>query len=261
MKIIEYTSTKLTIQQNAPKRHWLIGMIFTLVGLVALAGPEQLTTFKCERLNMKQGSCELVHASLITSDVKTFSLESIQEAKIETDPNSQGQASRLILITTTEQIPIISEYNSARENQSNARQKINSFLQTSNQPSLEIIVEDSRIFSYIFGGLFIIVGLVGSGLITQQYTCSFDKTVGAITLTRKGLLWQWSQKTMTSEILGLHVETNKKQSDKKKYRLSLVLNSGQKLNLGSNYELSRSETQKLIDCITTFLNVGVTNMW
>jgi hypothetical protein len=96
---------------------------------------------------------------------------------------------------------------------------------------------------------------------TQQCTCNFDKTVGAITLTRKGLLWKRSQKRTTSEIFGLHVETNKKQSDKKKYRLSIVLNSGQKLNLGQQYELSRLETQKLIDCITTFLNVGVTNMW
>jgi hypothetical protein len=260
MKILEYTSTKLTIQQNAPARHWIIGVIFILVGLVAIAGPEQLTTFKCDRLNMKQGSCELVHSSLIKSDVKTFSLESIQEAKLETNPNSQEQASRLILVTKTEQIPIISEYSSNFERQTNAMQQINNFLITSTQPSLEI-VEDSRIFSYFFGSLFIIAGLVGSGLMTQQCTCNFDKTVGAITLTRKGLLWKRSQKRTTSEIFGLHVETNKKQSDKKKYRLSLVLNSGQKLNLGQQYELSRLETQKLIDCITTFLNVGVTNMW
>lgn len=260
MKILEYTSTKLTIQQNAPARHWIIGMIFILIGLVAIAGPEQLTTFKCDRLNMKQGSCELVQSSLIASDVKTFSLESIQEAKLETNPNSQEQASRLILVTKTEQIPIISEYSSNFEHQRNIMQQINNFLVTSTQPSLEI-VEDSRIFSYLFGSLFIIAGLVGSGLMTQQCTCNFDKTVGAVTLTKKGLLWKRSQKRTTSEILGLQVETNKKQSDKNKYRLSLVLNSGQKLNLGSNYELSRLETQKLIDCITTFLNVGVTNMW
>ncbi len=260
MKILEYTSTKLTIQQNAPARHWIIGMIFILVGLVAIAGPEQLTTFKCDRLNMNQGSCELVHSSLIASDVKTFSLESIQEAKIEINPNSQEQASRLILVIKTEQIPIISEYSSNIEYQTNAMQKINNFLRTSTQPSLEI-VEDSRIFSYVFGSLFIIAGLVGSGLMTQQCTCNFDKTVGAVTLTKKGLLWKRSQKRTTSEIFGLHVETNKKQSDKKKYRLSLVLTSGQKLNLGQQYELSRSETQNLIDCITTFLNVGVTNMW
>ena len=61
MKILEYTSTKLTIQQNDPDRRWIIGMIFILIGLVAIAGPEQLTTFKCDRLNMNQGSCELVH--------------------------------------------------------------------------------------------------------------------------------------------------------------------------------------------------------
>lgn len=260
MKILEYTSTKLTIQQNAPARHWIIGVIFILVGGVAIAGPEQLTTFKCDRLNMKQGSCELVHSSLITSDVKTFSLESIQEAKIENNPNYQDQASRLILVTKTEQIPIISEYRFNFEHQTNAMQQINSFLSTSTQPSLEI-VEDSRIFSYVFGSLFIIAGLIGSGLMTQQCTCNFDKTVGAVTLTKKGLFWQRSQKRTTSEIFGLHVENNNKQSDKKKYRLSLVLTSGQKLNLGQQYELTRSETQKLIDCITTFLNVGVTNMW
>jgi len=260
MKILEYTSTKLTIQQNTPARRWIIGMIFILIGLVAIAGPEQLTTFKCDRLNMNQGSCELVHYSLITSDVKTFSLENIQEAKLETNSNSQEQASRLILVTKTEKIPIISEYGSNFENQKNAMQQINYFLITSTQASLEI-VEDSRIFSYFFGSLFIIAGLIGSGLMNQQCTCNFDKTVGAVTLTRKGFLWKRSQKRTTSEILGLQVETNKKQSDKKKYRLTLVLTSGQKLNLGQQYDLSRSETQKLIDCITTFLNVGVTNMW
>jgi hypothetical protein len=260
MKIIEYTSTKLTIQQNAPAKNWIIGMIFILIGGAAIAGPEQMTTFKCDRLNMNQGSCELIHYSLIKSDVKTFLIKNIQEAKIETNPNSPEQSSRLILVTKTETIPITSEYSSNLENQNNNMQKINTFLQKSNQSSLEV-VEDSRIFSYFFGSLFIMAGLVGSGLMAQQVTCNFDKTVGTVTLSRKRLFWKRCQKRTTSEILGVQVETNNKRSDKKKYRLSVVLTSGQKLNLGSNYELSRSETQKVIDCITTFLNVGVTNMW
>ncbi len=262
MKIIEYTSTKLTIQQNAPARHWLMGVIFILVGLVVLAGPEQLTTFKCTRLNVNQGSCELVHSSLIASDVKTFSLESIQAAKLEINSNFSEPTSRLVLVTKTENIPINHEFKSNLKHQENIQEKINNFLNNKKTTEVNLeIVEDSRIFSYVFGSLFISAGLIGSGLMTQQFTCNFDKTVGAVTLTKKGLFWKRSQKKTTSEIFGLHVENNKKQSDKKKYRLSLVLTSGQKLNLGQQYELSRGETQKLIDCITTFLNVGVTNMW
>lgn len=262
MKILEYTSTKLTLQQNAPRRHWIIGLIFILVGLVAIAGPEQVTTFKCERLNLNQGSCELIHYSLIKSDRQNFLLENIQEAKIETvyDSNSAGKY-RLVLVTNSnEKIPFVSEFEAENKKQVEAMNQINKFLKTPNQLNLEI-VKDERLFAYLFGGLFIGTGLISSGWMAQQTICNFDKTTGAVTLTKKGLLWKVSQKVSNSEVFGLHVETNKKKSAKNKYRISLVLTSGKKLNLGSKYELTRSETQKLIDCITTFLNVGVTNMW
>lgn len=261
MKILEYTSTKLTLQQNAPRKHWIIGLIFILVGLVAIAGPEQVTTFKCERLNLNQGTCELVHYSLIKSDRKKFLLENIQEAKIETVSGYNSEGYRLILVTSNaEKIPFVSEFESENKKQVEAMNEINKFLKTPSQFNLEI-VKDERLFAYLFGSLFIAAGLISSGWMAQQTTCNFDKTTGAVTLTRKGLLWKLSQKVNNSEIFGLHVENNKKKSAKNKYRISLVLTSGKKLNLGSKYELTRSETQKLIDCITTFLNVGVTNMW
>ena len=261
MKIVEYTSTKLTIQQNRPVRHWIIGMIFMIVGLIAILGPEQLTTLTCDRVTPNQGSCQLVHSSLLFSDEITIPLENLQEAKIQVNPSYGNDSSRIVLVTKNEQIPLTKELDSDFNQQYTKKiDRINNFIHESNQKYLKI-EQDNRLFRYIFGGLFLLVGFVGSGVITQEFTCQFDKTVGSLTLIKKGFLWTRRVKKPISDIIGLQVDKpqNKKQTNN--YRINLVLMSGKVIGLASAHESNRVEIKRLINCITTFLNIGITNHW
>lgn len=261
MKIVEYTSTKLTIQQNRPVKHWIIGMIFMIVGLIAIVGPQQVMTLTCDRVSPNNGTCELVHSSLLFSNVTSIPLENLQEAKTQANPTSPNESYRIVLVTKTDvQIPLMNEYSSDLEHQEMIAVKIKNFIDNINELSL-MIEEDRRLFSYLFGAFFLLAGLVGSGVITQEFTCEFDKTVGCLTLIKKGFLWTRRIKKSLYEIIGLQVETNQKQAEKKTYRISLLLASGKCIGLASGYESNRGETKKLINCLTTFLNIGVTNNW
>lgn len=257
MKIIEYTSTKLTICASRPVKHWIIGMTFTIVGLMAIVGPEQVTTLTCDRVSQNQGSCELVHSSLLFSDDLTIPLENVQEAKIQVNQSAANESSRIVLVTTNAQIPLMTDYSSDLEQQKMRVNTVNNFLQNRTQQNM-ILTEDSRLFSYIFGGAFLLAGLVGSGVVTQEFTCNFDKSVGCLTLIKKGLLWTRRVKKPISDIIGLQVDKVKKQQ-KKNYRISLVLMSGKRIGLTSGNEPNQGETKTLINCLTTFLNIGVTN--
>lgn len=260
MKILEYTSTKLTIQQNRPVRHWIIGMIFMIVGLIAILGPEQLTIFTCDRVTPNQGSCQLVHSSLIFSDEITIPLENLQAAKIQVNQSYGNESSRIVLVTKNGQIPLTKDDSSNLDQQYMRETQINNFLQNSNQKYLNI-QHDDRFFRYIFGGLFCLVGFLGSGVITQEFTCNFDKSVGCLTLIKKGFLWTRRVKKPISDIIGLQVDKPQKRQEKKNYRINLVLMSGKLIGLASANESNREETKRLIYCITTFLNIGVTNHW
>ncbi len=260
MKIVEYTSTKLTIQQNRPVRHWIIGLIFMIVGLIAILGPEQMTTFTCDRVTPNQGSCQLVHSSLLFSDEITIPLENLQEAKLQFNQSYGNDYSRLVLITNNEPIYFKNDSGSQLDKQKNIADKINSFIDQENQKKINI-QEDNRYFSYIFGGLFLLVGFVGSGVVTQEFTCNFDKSVGCLTLIKKGFLLTRRVKKPISDIIGLQVDKPQKRQEKKNYRINLILTSGKRIGLASANESNREETKRLIYCLTTFLNIGVTNHW
>jgi hypothetical protein len=257
MKIVEYTSTKLTICANRPARHWIVGITFMLVGLTAIAAPEQVTTFTCDRQSPNQGSCELVHSSLLWSDAMTIPLENLQEAKIQVNESQTNDSSRIVLVTTQAEIPLMTDSSANLQEQEIRVNTVNNFIRDSSQKHLKI-EEDNRLFAYIFGGLFLFAGVVGSGVITKEFTCHFDKTVGSLMLIKKGILWTRRVKKPMSDIIGLRVDSVKQQ-EKKNYRVSLVLMSGKRIGLTSGKESNRTEIKTLINCLTTFLDVGITN--
>lgn len=257
MRIVEYTTTKLTICANRPARHWIVGITFVIVGLIAIAAPEQMMSLTCDRLSANQGSCELVHSSLLWSDAMTIPLENLQEAKIQVNQSQTNDSSRIVLVTNQAEIPLMTDTSANLEEQEVRVNTVNKFIQNPNQQHLNI-QEDNRLFSCIFGGVFLLAGLGGSGVMTQEFTCNFDKTVGSLTLIKKGILWTRRVKKPMSDIIGLRVDPVKKQ-EKKNYRVSLVLMSGKRIGLTSGKESNRTEVQTLINCLTTFLNVGITN--
>ena len=258
MKILEYTSTKLTICANRPVRHWIVGLVFTLVGLMAIAGPEQMMTFTCDRLTPNQGSCQLVHSSLLFSNEIAIPLENLQQATIEANLSSANQSYRIALVTESGQIPLMNDSSSNLEEQQLRVNKVNEFLQNPERQSLSI-KEDNRLFSYIFGGIFIGTALVGSGVITQEFTCKFDKSLGSLTLIKKGWGWTRKVKQPISDIIGLQVGNPKKREEKNSYKISLVLSSGKRIGLTSGNEPDRQQTKTLINCLTTFLDIGISN--
>lgn len=258
MKIVEYTPTKLTIEQNRPVKHWIAGITFMLVGLIAIAGPEQVTTFTCDRTSSTEGICELAHSSLLFSDSTTIFLQDLQAAEIQTNQSSANNSARIVLVTTRAQIPLMADYNSNLEQEESRANTVNQFIQDPNQTNLSI-KEDNRLFSYIFGGLFLVTGLVGSGIITKTFTCKFDKSIGSLILIKKGFLWTRTVKKPIADIMGLQVNKPKKKSGKKNYQVSLVLTTGKRIGLASGSEPNLVETKKVIHCITSFLNIDITN--
>ena len=229
-----------------------------IVGLIAILGPEQVTTFTCDRVTPNQGGCELVHSSLLFSDEIIIPLENLQEAKIEANLNSANESYRIALVTQSGQIPLMADGSSDLEDQELRVNAVNEFLQNSNQPYLSI-EEDHRLFSYIFGGIFIGAGFLGSGVMTQEFTCKFDKSIGSLFLIKKGFLWTRNIKKPISDIVRLKVNKPQQKSAKKNHKISLILISGKPIGLTSGNESNQEETKTLINCLTTFLDIAVSN--
>ncbi|AFY79064.1 hypothetical protein Ple7327_3911 [Pleurocapsa sp. PCC 7327] len=257
MEIVKQTSTKLIIQHR-PVFLWMFGGIFVLAGLLTSVLFCKLTTLTCQRQLIEptqaQGTCNLIQTGLLDSTVKKIPLNILQGARVEQSRSDDDYNYRVILLTINGEIPLTSYSSSNQAPKRAIVSQINSFLENSNQMELTV-VQDDRWF-VIITIIFVIIGISIVAFFAQTLDLNFNKTLGSVTLTKKGLLGTKVLKYRLQEFTKAIRETySDPDSSKDTDRVVLILASGDRVPLTAYfYSGDRENKQKIIDAINKFIN-------
>ncbi len=70
MKIIKQTGTELVIQTQSLFNFWLHSCLLMTLGLISLIFDYHTATLSCQRLQAKQGNCQIVRSNLLGSNIQ-----------------------------------------------------------------------------------------------------------------------------------------------------------------------------------------------
>jgi hypothetical protein len=112
------------------------------------------TTLICQRIETKQGNCQLTESKLWGSSSQEISLDDLQGGKVVQKSKSSRQ---VVVLTKTGGIPL-GNATSWGDKYSIANQ-INSFVKNTDIKSLNV-GQDDRWFGGIFGGIFVLSGVL-----------------------------------------------------------------------------------------------------
>jgi hypothetical protein len=108
----------------------------------------------------------------------------------------------------------------------------------------------------VFGGGFIVAGLVLIGVFANVVTSTFDKTSGQFTRRLRGVVRRTSASHALSDITAVRIETtNTADSPSKSYRVVLVLKSGKRVPVSSSFSSGREDKERLASEIRRFLGL------
>lgn len=276
MNIIKKTSDRLLLQENS-----IIGYLFLLVFLtpfvvvglmpliVILTSLPRHQTLKCERVEPTQVNCRVQkHIIGIKSQETTFTQVTGTEVieQEESNDDSTYKVYQIKLYTKTQSI----NFGKAKTDESGTRviaKQINTFLTNSQQQTFQITKVDQSLGIAVGAialllNIFIIwnsfVYLMILGIFSSAWieNWDFDKTQNQLRITQWSLI---KRKTKEHSLLGqlsLAIDDSEKDSDGDiKYKLNLILNSGEKMIW--NFGLDKKLTEDLSDEIAQLLYLKV----
>jgi hypothetical protein len=101
MKIIKQTASELIIQTQSIFNFWLHSCLLMTLGLISLIFDYHTATLICQRLQAKQGKCQIVRSNLLGSNIQDIELASLRGAKVE----RCGYKTRVVLLTSVGNVP------------------------------------------------------------------------------------------------------------------------------------------------------------
>ena len=138
----------------------LPGAIFVGVGVLVMIGLGQVSTLQCDRIEPTQIACTLTARRFLKKHITPIPNGQLQGAEVEVHHHQKGGVTyRVILITKTSKIPLTEAYTFDEGKKRQKANQIDSFINNSEQSSLEI-QQDNRWIIYPFGGLFVVAGCI-----------------------------------------------------------------------------------------------------
>lgn len=257
---VENTPTKLVLYSR-PWGLWLFSAIFPLGGLPFLITTFQIHSLTCKRTEQPQGFCEISHLTAFGYSSQTFPLINLKEARVQEQSNSEGKASKIILLTTDAQELSLKSYSDDFDDQGKQDivSRINTFLQ--NPKELNLSVQQYPKLSIVF---FILIWY-GFALFIFFYgcqirTCTFDKTIGVLRITRKSLLGTKITDISLESIINVIV--HEESSDGIPVEpVSLELTSGKSIGVyrDANFKNWKKDAEYIAGLIREFLKLSSTN--
>jgi hypothetical protein len=144
---------ELNIQTSNIWVDLLSSLPFIIVG-VFLVLTSANTTLICQRIETKQGNCQLTESKLWVSSSQEISLDDLQGGKVV---QKRKGSSQVVVLTKIGEIPLA---NATRWGDKNhMANQINSFVKNTDIKSLNV-GQDDRWFGWIFGGIFVLSGVL-----------------------------------------------------------------------------------------------------
>ena len=223
MKIIKQTATELRIQTQSIFDFWLPSCLFMALGLISLTFDCHAATLSCQRLQAKQGNCQIVRSNLLGSNIKEIQLTSLRGAKVQ----RCGYKSRVVLLTSVGNVPFTA--NSTNwETQDAVASDINFFVKNAKNRLLRLS-QDDRWLGWT-GGIFLLAALAAIVLRNNE-TYSFDGTLNTLTVKQRGLLARKVMEYSVCDIYGVEVDRTKDRDHDIWYEVRLLVCGGSRISL------------------------------
>src|SRR6476661_9536087 len=178
MKIIQQTASELIIQTQSIFDFWFPSCLFMIFGLISLTFDYHAASLSCQRLQAKQGKCQIVRSNLLGSNIKEIELASLRGAKVE----RCGYKTRVVLLTSVGNVPFTA--NSPNWGTQDAvASDINFFVKNAKHRLLRLS-QDERWLGWT-GGIFLLTGIAAIVLRNNEIY-SFDGTSNTLSVTQRG---------------------------------------------------------------------------
>jgi hypothetical protein len=244
MKIIKQTASELIIQTQSIFDFWLPSCLFMAFGLFGLAFDDHKATLSCQRLQAKQGSCQIVRSNLLGSKIQEIELASLQGAKVQ----RCGYKTRVVLLTSVGNVPFTA--NSTNWGTQDAvASDINFFVKNAKDRLLRLS-QDDRWLAWT-GGIFLLAAAAVIVLRNNE-TYSFDGNLNTLTVKQRGLLARKVIEYSLCEIYGVEVDRTKDLQNDTWYEVRLLVCGGSRISLPNTMNLYQQE--KIVKAINNYLN-------
>ncbi len=142
-----------------------IGWVFVAGGLSFIVFLGQTSTLMCDRVESNRIDCQLTSAFLgiVLSETEIRQVQSAEVEVINPITWDDTYTYRVTLVSNRGNVPLTSWYTSGRHDKERMADRINAFIASPIQPSLEI--RTSAWLAYVIGVIFILVGLYIAGII------------------------------------------------------------------------------------------------
>ena len=244
MKIIKQTASELIIQTQSIFDFWLPSCLFMAFGLFGLAFDYHKATLSCQRLQAKQGSCQIVRSNLLGSKIQEIELASLRGAKVQ----RSGYKTRVVLLTSVGYVPFTA--NSTNWGTQDAvASDINFFVKNAKDRLLRLSQED-RWLGWT-GGIFLLAA-VAVIVLRNNETYSFDGNLNTLTVKQQGLLARKVIEYSLCEIYGVEVDRTKDLDKDIWYEVRLLVCGGSRISLPRT--MSLYEQEKIAKAINNYLH-------
>ncbi|MEG4343394.1 hypothetical protein QUB70_08900 [Microcoleus sp. A003_D6] len=244
MKIIKQTATELIIQTQSIFDFWLPSCLLMAFGLFWLTFDYHKTTLSCQRLQAKQGNCQIVRSNLLGSKIQKIELASLQGAKVQ----RSGYKTRVVLLTSVGNVPFTA--NSTNWGTQDAvASDINFFVKNAKHRLLRLSQED-RWWGWT-GGIFLLAA-VAAIVLRNNETYSFDGNLNTLTVKQRGLLARKVIEYSLCEIYGVEVDRTKDRQNDTWYEVRLLVCGGYRISLPNTMNIYQQE--KIAKAINNYLN-------
>ncbi|MEG4572518.1 hypothetical protein QUA56_07430 [Microcoleus sp. N3A4] len=244
MKIIKQTATELIIQTQSIFDFWLPSCLLMVFGLFWLAFDYHKTTLICQRLQAKQGNCQIVRSNLLGSNIQEIQLASLQGAKVQ----RCGYKSRVVLLTSVGDVPFTANSTTWGNKQAVASE-INFFVKNAKNRWLRLSQDDR--WCGCIGGLFMLAA-VGAIVLRKNEIYSFDGNLNTLTVKQRGLLGRKVITHSLCEIYGVEVDRTKDRQNDTWYQVRLLVGGGSRISLPNTMNLYQQA--KIAKAINNYLN-------
>ncbi|MEG4025635.1 hypothetical protein [Microcoleus sp. S13C4] len=244
MKIIKQTASELIIQTQSIFDFWLPSCLFMAFGLFGQAFDYQKATLSCQRLQAKQGSCQLVRSNLLGSNTQEIQLASLRGAKVQ----RCGYKTRVVLLTSVGHVPFTA--NSTNWGTQDAvASDINFFVKNAKDRLLRLSPNDNWLGRT--GSIFLLAA-VGAIVLRNNELYSFDGTLNTLTVKQRGLLARKVMEYSLCEIYGVEVDRTKDRQNDTWYEVRLLVCGGSRLSLPNT--MSPYEQEQIAKAINNYLH-------
>ena len=251
MTILESNANRLVVRVKPSWQLLLfVGMCWFL-GLIFAFRPEA-RTFTCQRVEPREGSCELTITALLDSSTQRINLDQIKEARVSTSTTTDSRGKQStdyhVLLQTASSSVLIASVSDSNEQQQWADQ-INAFLARADLRAFTLS-RDGRLGLYAVSAVFLGFGLWLAILIFRVTTYFFDKTLGSLAIEQR-LIGTWTKEYPLDDICDLEIrlQENRRGNRADTGWLYLQLKSGQRIATNLPPE------SDLIDSLRSFLGI------